>query len=111
MRRCSSTGVSRLANCFGYDYAALIERYDNRLTKSIDNAVDLNQLLSQKDAAELRGVSKQAIAALVKRGRLTVVTVAGRKLVLRSEVESFSALPTGRPPKKKAAKKSAKKKA
>ncbi|WP_396270788.1 helix-turn-helix domain-containing protein [Granulicella paludicola] len=87
----------------------LAERYKNILTESIDSATEFSRFLSQKEAADLRGVSKQAIAALVKRGRLSTVTIAGHKLVLRSEVEEFAALAPGRPPKKKAAKKSAKK--
>ena len=58
--------------------------------------------LSQAEAASIRGVSKQAIADLIRRGRLTVVIVAGRALVLRSEIDAFVPQPrTGRPPKKR----------
>jgi excisionase family DNA binding protein len=71
------------------------------LTKTTRNIRDLDNLISQVEAARLRGVSKQAIANLIKRGRLTTTTVAGRTLLLRSEVESFVAQPKlGRPPKK-----------
>ena len=56
--------------------------------------------ISQSEAARIRGVSKQAIANLIRRGRLNTATVAGRTLVLRSEVETFVARPkNGRPPK------------
>jgi predicted DNA-binding protein (UPF0251 family) len=66
--------------------------------------------ISQAEAARIRGVSQQAIANLIRRGRLTAIIVAGRIVVLRSEVESFVPQPKlGRPPKKTAAKKSPKK--
>ena len=61
----------------------------------------LEDYISQSEAARIRGVAKQSIANLVRRGRLTSVTVADRTLVLRSEVENFVAQPKlGRPPKK-----------
>jgi hypothetical protein len=67
--------------------------------------------ISQAEAARIRGVSQQAIANLISRGRLKTVSAAGRTFLFRSEVEVFEPQPkTGRPPKKKAAKKSAKKK-
>ena len=49
--------------------------------------------ISQANAAKLRDVSRQAISDLVKRGRLSTITVAGRTLLLRSDVESFEKLP------------------
>jgi excisionase family DNA binding protein len=49
----------------------------------------LDDLISQKEAAEIRGVSRASINELIKRGRLTPVTVAGKALLRRSEVESF----------------------
>ena len=62
---------------------------------------NLEDYISQSEAARIRGVAKQSIANLVRRGRLTSVTVADRTLVLRSEVENFVAQPKlGRPPKK-----------
>jgi hypothetical protein len=64
------------------------------------------ELISQAEAARIRGVSQQAIANLVRRGRLSSTLVAGRTLVLRFEVEAFVAKPKlGRPPKKSASKK------
>ena len=68
---------------------------------------DSNKYFSQAEAARRRGVSKQAIAALIQRGRLTPVEVAGRIVVLRSEIEGFVARPKfGNPPKKATSKKS-----
>ena len=53
--------------------------------------------ISQAEAARLRGVSRQAVARLVVRGRLAVRRIGGRDLVLRDEVLSFDPLPSGRP--------------
>jgi plasmid maintenance system antidote protein VapI len=71
---------------------------------------DSKKYLSQSEAARLRGVSKQAIAALIQRGRVTPVEVAGRIVVLRSEIEGFVARPKfGNPPKKAPSKKASQK--
>ncbi|MGA8742253.1 MAG: helix-turn-helix domain-containing protein [Terracidiphilus sp.] len=79
------------------------------MTKTSTNDAKLDSYISQADAARIRGVSKQAIADLIKRGRLSKITVAGRTLVVRAEVEAFVAQPKlGRPPKKSAGKKAAK---
>ena len=67
---------------------------------------DSKKYLSQAEAARHRGVSKQAVAALIQRGRLTPVEVAGRIVVLRSEIEGFVARPKfGNPPKNATSKK------
>jgi hypothetical protein len=70
---------------------------------------DSKKYISQAQAARHRGVSDQAIANLIRRGRLTTVKVAGRTLVLRSEIESFVVRPMGRPPKKAPGKKASQK--
>ena len=78
------------------------------MTKTSTNGANLDIYISQAEAARIRGVSKQAIADLIKRGRLSKTTVAGRTLVLRPEVEAFTAKPKlGRPPKKIAGKEAA----
>jgi excisionase family DNA binding protein len=57
--------------------------------------------ISQAEAARIRGVSQQAIKNLIVRGRLRSLTIGGKILVLRSEVEAFVAKPKlGRPPKR-----------
>jgi hypothetical protein len=61
--------------------------------------IDLGELVSQQEAAEMRGVSIQAIHSLVKRGRFTIIEVGRRKFLLRKEVEAFEPLPVGRPRK------------
>jgi excisionase family DNA binding protein len=53
--------------------------------------------MSQADAARLRGVSRQAIARLVKNGRLNTLEIAGKVLVKRSEIEAFVPRQAGRP--------------
>ncbi|MEW6682568.1 MAG: helix-turn-helix domain-containing protein [Nitrospirota bacterium] len=60
---------------------------------------DPNEWISQAEAARLRGVSRQAIARLVKKGRLPVLKIGGRLLVRRKEVEDFKPEPAGRPTK------------
>ena len=60
---------------------------------------DPSDWISQAEAARLRKVSRQAIALLVKKGRLSVLKIGGRVLVRRKEVEEFTPEPAGRPPK------------
>ena len=57
-------------------------------------------LITQAEAARLRGVTPEAISRLIKRGRLTPFEVAGRVLVRRSEIDNFQKKPAGRPIKK-----------
>jgi hypothetical protein len=51
--------------------------------------VAMTDLITMPEAATLRGVTSAAISELVRRGRLRVVEMFGRRLVSRSEVESF----------------------
>ncbi len=66
---------------------------------------ELIDLITQSEAARLREVSPEAIADLIRRGRLTAIELGGRKFLRRSEVVKFEALPGGRPSAKKAASK------
>jgi excisionase family DNA binding protein len=59
--------------------------------------VDPDELITQTQAAEMRGVSVQAISGLVKRGKLKTVMIGRRRFLLRSEVEKFKPGPAGRP--------------
>ena len=65
----------------------------------------IDDWISQVEAAWIRGVSKQAIAKLIARKRLSAREIGGRMLVRRSEVEAFVPMPIGRPRKKGAPKK------
>jgi hypothetical protein len=49
----------------------------------------ISDLISQAEAARIRGVSRAAIRDLIRRGRLRSFNLAGRELVYRSEIESF----------------------
>lgn len=46
-------------------------------------------LITQAEAARLRGVTPQAIGDLIERGRLSVMEVGGVKFLSRSEVLAF----------------------
>ena len=64
--------------------------------------VDMSDLMTQSEAAELRGVSLSAIANLVRRGRLDKVERFGKTLVKRSQVQALDDLrgwPKGKPRK------------
>ena len=59
--------------------------------------VDLSKLITQKEAAEIRGCTPQAINQLVQRGSLKSIEVGGRRLVFKDEVEKFKPSLGGRP--------------
>lgn len=63
--------------------------------------VDLLNLVSPKEAAQIRNVSVQAIHYLMQRDRFTIVEVSGKKFLLRPEVENFKPDVGGRPATKK----------
>jgi len=58
-------------------------------------SLDLNVWMSKGDASRARGVSRQAIWELVRRGRLTTRLYKGRVYVSRAEVMGFKARPRG----------------
>lgn len=64
---------------------------------TITDENNLDDWISQAEAARLRGVSRQAIAKLIQRKRLASREIAGRVVVRRSEVEAFVPQPIGRP--------------
>jgi excisionase family DNA binding protein len=74
---------------------------------TIKDAKDIDDWISQVEAARIRNVSKQAIAKLIRRNRLSAREIGGRMLVRRSEIEAFVPMPIGRPHKKAAPKKQA----
>ena len=71
---------------------------------SLDKNFNPAQWMSQAEAAEMRGVTRQAIADLVKKGRFTTLSIGGRTLLKRSEVEDFEPRPPGPSPKTKQSK-------
>ncbi len=56
-------------------------------------------LISQAEAARLRGVTRAAIQDLVRRGRIGSVEVGGRALVYRNEIVNYEQGEAGRPRK------------
>jgi excisionase family DNA binding protein len=46
-------------------------------------------LISIREAAELKGVSRSAILQLIQRGRLRTETIVGKQLVYRDDVKRF----------------------
>jgi len=57
--------------------------------KAAKGKIDVGDLITIRDAAELRGVTVSAMGDLVRRGRIKSVEMFGRKLVSRREVEGF----------------------
>jgi excisionase family DNA binding protein len=62
-----------------------------------DTPIDPTEWISQAEAARLRNVSRQAIAKLVRKGRLQTLEIGGHTLVRRGEIEQFVPLGAGRP--------------
>jgi len=60
---------------------------------------DPSAWISQSEAARIRGVSRQAIARLVAKGRFKKFSVGGRTLLSRADVENFKPEMPGRPTK------------
>ena len=52
--------------------------------------VDMTELLTINEAAQLRGVTPAAISELIRRGRLAAVEMFGRKLLRRGDVVEFN---------------------
>ncbi len=63
----------------------------------------MEDLITQAEAAELRGSTIPAINELVRRGRLRSVERYGKTLVFRSDVLAYEPSKGGRPPKAKPA--------
>ncbi len=63
--------------------------------------IDPDDMITQTEAARIRGVSHEAIRNLVQRGRLKAHRIGGKVFVSRKEVEAFEPDPGGRPKNKK----------
>ena len=60
-----------------------------------------SQWVSQAQAAKIRGVTRQAIARLLKNKRFTTLSIGGKTLLKRSEVENFKSKKPGPAPRQK----------
>jgi excisionase family DNA binding protein len=65
-------------------------------TYSCEEPILPSDWISQAEAAQLRGVSRQAISKLVRQGRLSSIVVGGHTLVSRAEVLAFQRHAAGR---------------
>jgi len=65
-------------------------------TQKVDSG-EMSDLISQAEAARLRGVTRAAIQDLVRRGRIRSVEVGGRSLVYKSEILNYKQGTPGRP--------------
>ena len=60
-----------------------------------------DQWISHSEAARIRGVTPQAIENLMKKGRFRTLSIGGRVLLDRRDVENYKPKRTGRPRKTK----------
>lgn len=58
---------------------------------------DAGEWITKAEAARVRGVTRQAIAKLVNKGKLATLEIAGHTLVKRAEVVAYKPEPGGRP--------------
>lgn len=66
-------------------------------TDSLPDGLSPAEWVSQAEAARLRGVSRQAMAKLVRLGRMRTLEIGGYVLVHRDDVINFEPRPPGRP--------------
>ena len=64
-------------------------------------SVEPGAWISQAAAAQMRGISRQAIADLVARGRFQTLEIGGKVLVRRSDVAEFTAMTRALRPRRK----------
>lgn len=60
------------------------------LIEALEKEVKAQELISIREAAELKNVSRSAILQLIQRGRLRTETVVGKQLVYKSDVTQFT---------------------
>ena len=59
--------------------------------------INPKDLVTYTTAAQMRGVSRQAISRLVERGKFTAIEIDGHKFLFRDEVEKYEPSIGGRP--------------
>jgi biotin operon repressor len=64
-------------------------------------ALNPDDWVSQSEAAEMRGITRQAVHQLARKGRFRTRKVAGRTLLHRDDVLSYEVSKGGRPPNDK----------
>jgi len=58
------------------------------------------ELVGPKTAAQMRGVTKQAIDGMIRRGRLKTVVIDGHTFLLKKDIENYQPSVGGRPKSK-----------
>ena len=53
--------------------------------------------VSQAEAARIRGVSRQAIARLIKKGRFRILEIGGKFFLRREDIKAYKPEAPGRP--------------
>lgn len=61
--------------------------------------VETEDLITPVHAAEQRGVSRQAMNNLIRRGKFQTVWIDGVPFLRKEDVEAYEPEPAGRPPK------------
>lgn len=61
--------------------------------------MNLNDLITQAEAARIRKVTRASIHELVKKGRFKTVEIGGQQFLSRRQVESYEPSVGGRPGK------------
>lgn len=67
------------------------------MSTNLENSINLADWITQAQAGRIRGVSRQAIHRLVKRGKLSKLEVGGLSLVKRADVVTYKPGEPGRP--------------
>ena len=62
--------------------------------------VNVSQYLTVTQAAELRGISRQAVLESIKRGTLKATKLGNQWLIHRKDIERFVPHPGGKPKRK-----------
>src|SRR5580692_3328486 len=71
------------------------------LRRGDENILDISAWISQSEAARLRGVTRAAISALVKRNRFKTLKIGGKNLLNRTDIEDYQPQPRGPKPKRR----------
>jgi len=70
-------------------------------THSEEKKDQFSDWISQAEAARLRGITRQAVANLVRKGRLKTIAIGGYIFVSRTEILEFKPQAAGRRRKRK----------
>jgi excisionase family DNA binding protein len=76
----------------------MVKRIRNTFTLSTNlSGIAPDEWVSQAEAARIRGVSRQAISRLIKKGRLKVLNFGGKVFLRRADIKDYEPEKPGRP--------------